>query len=164
MENGKGDAMHGRRRRGFTLIELLVSAVILSVGLVGLSQLYMGAMWTYKKGRNLSVATQRAQLEMEKVRNLGFDGLINGINTSSPDQEDAYLPEYYTYLSSRMGVQFTVGNLPNGRGTLTWQPYPIGTELKKAKMLQITLDISWDGSTREQSRVHLISFAAQGYK
>lgn len=150
--------------RAFTLVELLVSCLIISLGLVAASQLYVTAMWTTQKARYLSVASQRAQFELEKVRNLGFGGLVNGVNSSTPELEDSYMPEYYTYLPSNLGVGFKIGDLPNGRGTVNWKPYPDGTALKSAKMFEVTIEILWDGSTRDKSKVRLCTFVAQGCK
>ena len=149
---------------GFSLIELMVSTVILGLSLVALSQLYMSAMWTYQKARKLSVATNRAQFELEKVCNLGYDGLITGVNSGNPTIEDAYFPSEYTYLSSKMGVSFTIPDLPNGRGTVSWEPYPATTPLSSCKILQATVDIQWDGSPKAQSGVHLVTLCAMGYK
>jgi len=157
---GNGHAHSG----GFSLIELLVSSVILGLSLVALSQLYMSAMWTYQKARKLSIATNRAQFELEKVDNLGYEGLITGVNSGNPTIEDAYFPSEYTYLSSKMGVAFTIPDLPNGQGTVSWQPYPSNTSLSSCKILQATIDIQWDGSPKAQSRVHLITLCAMGYK
>ncbi|MHB9025138.1 MAG: type II secretion system protein [Armatimonadota bacterium] len=151
------DAPRPARRSGFSLVELLVSVVILGIGLVALIQLYMGALWSYQKGRYLSLATQRAQLEYEKVQNLGFYGLDNGptdftyLRTQSGGE--------YTWLTASPGVSFTVNSLPNGRGTVTWQHFPVNGA-GSANMLKVDIRILWDGSQKSQSDVRIVTLLA----
>lgn len=152
------------RARGFSLVEILVSSLILGLSLVAMSQLYMGAMWTYEKARKLTVATDRAHYELEKVRNLGYNMLINGINYNNQAMEDAYLPSEYSYQSTGMGVTFTVNGLPQGRGSVLWAPYPTGTPLSTCKMMQVTVKIEWDGSPKAQSAVTLNTLCVKNYK
>jgi prepilin-type N-terminal cleavage/methylation domain-containing protein len=58
--------------QGFTLIELLISALILGVGLAAVAQLYLAASTSFHKAEYLSIATQRAQRELERVENFTF--------------------------------------------------------------------------------------------
>jgi hypothetical protein len=109
--------------------------------MLGLTQLYVTAMWTYTKSHYLTVAADRVQNEVEKVRNLGFYPLENG-----PGAE-AYLPTSmggeYTYLprvGSESGVSFPVKEIPNGRGTVKWSPFPSYA----LNELKVTVQVTWD--------------------
>ncbi|HEY3416920.1 MAG TPA: prepilin-type N-terminal cleavage/methylation domain-containing protein [Armatimonadota bacterium] len=145
------------RRTGVSLVELLVATVILGIGLVALMQLYMAALWSYQKGRYLSLATQRAQLEYEKVQNLGFYGLDNGptdftyLRTSSGGE--------YTWLNPGPGVTFAVSALPGGSGTVTWQHFPANAT-GNSNMVKVDIRISWTGSVKTRSDVRLVTLLA----
>ncbi|HEX2950178.1 MAG TPA: prepilin-type N-terminal cleavage/methylation domain-containing protein [Armatimonadota bacterium] len=127
---------HRRVRRGLTLIELLVSCFILAVGLVGLSQLYITAMWSYQKARYMSLATQRAQYELERVENFKFNVMQNSANLIN----DSVYPAAagYSTLSAGNGVQFSMNDLPNGRGTITVSHFN-----NQANLLRVDIQISW---------------------
>lgn len=149
----KGGTVHqgvARRRRGFTLAELLVSLFILSLGLVALGQLYVASMWTYNKARYMSLATKRAEFEMEKTRNLGVLRLLNG------PAEDTYTSSEYQYDADGHGVKFTMTNIPGGKGEVRWEPYPPNTK-NNTYLLKITVLITWTGVRDANSQVFLSS-------
>lgn len=145
------------RKRGFTLIELLVSSVLIGLGLIALSQLYLAAMHTYEKSRNLSIATQRAQRELEKVQSLGYSKLKYA-------GENAYPPPYYSIDLSNSEVDFTVDELPNGRGNISWDYYFSGDTSGYEHMLKVTIDINWDGAPVSQSFVRVETLLTRGLK
>src|SRR5689334_1514140 len=125
-----------RRRRGFTLVELLVSVLILSLALVALSQLYMAAMWTYHKARYTSLATQRAQLELEQAEGLGYEKLA-----ADPLIDPLKYPEEeYSALATGRGVQFVIEEMEpvDGNGTIKISEYDGHPEL-----LQVEIEITW---------------------
>lgn len=139
-----------RRQRAFTLVELLVSMLILALALVSLGQLYVAAMWTTQKARYMSVATQRAQYELEKVRNLGLLQLANGPSESS------YPMVEYTHNADARGVSFLEPALPDGRGTVSWSNYPPGVAGNKFQ-LKVDVAVTWAGAQRSRSRVAVTS-------
>ncbi|MHB9130065.1 MAG: type IV pilus modification PilV family protein [Armatimonadota bacterium] len=142
-----------RWQRGLTIVELLASIAILGIGLVALSQLYLAAMFTYQRSYYMSVATQRAQYEYEKVQNLGFYALANGPSAES------YMPGEYTVLSPGPGVSFNVDQLPKGRGTVTWSRFPANTQ-GNANQLRVVITVGWTGMKQAASDVQIISLIA----
>lgn len=71
-----------QKKKGFTLIELMVALAILAFCLTGLLLTYIGMLVLNETTRNLTIATNAAQTELEKLRNqsnqpLGFDSLVN---------------------------------------------------------------------------------------
>lgn len=153
--------MHHQRtsyRAGFTLIEMLVACVILAIGLIGLSQLYLASMWTYQKSRNLALATEVAQYELEKAQSYGYTGL-NGALT-----DDLYLRTQsggiYTWLPAGNGVSFPVSQLPGGQGTVVWTHY-VASSQTVASLLQVEVTITWGGSVRAQSKMKVDTLIAK---
>jgi len=136
------------RRPGISLVELLVSVLIVSLGLVALSQLFVSALWTYQKAHYLSIATQQAQYEMEKVRDLGVLRLMNGVDTT------AYPPAVYTANGTNNGVTFQVPTLPGGAGSVLWTPYPAGAT-NNQYLQQVVIAITWTGARRAKSVVNV---------
>lgn len=137
-----------RRRRGMTLVEVLVAVLILSLALISLSQLYLAGMWTTQKARYLSIATKRAQSELERAQDLGLLTLRNG------PSEDSYPSAEYTYHEDGMGVSFQAPPLPNGTGTVEWDYWPANTPGNEY-LMKVTVNITWDGARRSRSRVTL---------
>lgn len=148
-----------RYRRGFSLVELLVSVVILSLGLIGLSQLHMAAMWTYYKTRDLSIATQRAQLELEKAQNLGFNLLDHGTLVAADPAPTCYSASEYSLLTTGRGVQFQVPSLPAGVGTVKIAKFTPGG-VPKQNLITVTIEITWDGPPRARSHVKIFTMLA----
>jgi prepilin-type N-terminal cleavage/methylation domain-containing protein len=136
-----------------TLIELLVSIVIISIGLVALSQLYMSAMWTYQKSRSLSLATERAQLELEKVHAVGYEGLQLDPLTQNP----LFPSTVYTATTNPHGVTFPVDTLVGGSGKITVQPYQEGGA-PVDNIVQVVVEIDWDGAPRAQTNVRIVTY------
>ncbi|MHB0939243.1 MAG: type IV pilus modification PilV family protein [Armatimonadota bacterium] len=136
------------RHRGLTLVELLVAVLILSLALVSLSQLYLAGMWTTQKARYMSIATKRAQAELERAQDLGLLTLRNG------PSEDSYPAAIYTHHENGMGVDFTAPPLPNGTGSVTWDYWPPNTSGNEY-LLKVNVNITWEGARRSRSQVIL---------
>ena len=137
-----------RRRRGLSLVELMVAVLILSLALISLSQLYLAGMWTTQKARYMSIATKRAQSELERVQDLGLLTLRNGPN------EDSYPSAEYTYHADGMGVDFAAPPLPGGTGTVTWDYWPANTAGNEY-LLKVNVTVSWEGASRSRTHVSL---------
>lgn len=139
-----------------TLVEILVAILILGVGIVGLSNLYLATMWTYQKARNLSLATQRAELELENIQRQAATAYTALTDTSKPLIPACYSAVIYSALPSGRGVSFKVPGLPGGSGkiTITTDPFKKNRP-EDAKLASASIVITWTGSKRGQSNVSL---------
>lgn len=146
-----------RKCHGFTLIELLVSCLILALGLVAMSQLFISAVYAYHTSRNNSIATQRAQREYEYVGNIGFYALRGCSPTSNPYNYDSS----YALNTNNNGVTFPVLELTGGHGDVTWEAYPSGTTMSAAHMLKVTIHIAWRGRSTADSSVKVVSYVVE---
>ena len=61
------------KKSGFTLLELMIGAGVLIVALVGLIAAYSTCFTLNETARNLTIAINSAQREIERIRNLSFD-------------------------------------------------------------------------------------------
>ena len=58
--------------RGFTLVEMMIALVLFGVGLMALAQTLPNGLSVRDRARRMSVATNLAQEEMERLRGLPF--------------------------------------------------------------------------------------------
>lgn len=144
---------HSRAYRGMTLVELLVSCVILAIGLVALSQLFVTAMWSYQKARYTTIATERVQHELEKAQSLRFNVLRDNANLISDTRYSSL--DGYRELAGHNGVEFDMESIPGGHGVITISPFQ-----GKASLLKIDITITWTGSPKTQAPVHVTSLLA----
>jgi prepilin-type N-terminal cleavage/methylation domain-containing protein len=155
---GIGSAMGMRihrkhKSRGFTLVELLVSVLLLGIGIVAVCQLYVVSMWTAQKAHYLSVATQRAQYELEQAEALPFAAM----NLQSGTPLSQYYPTgLYTDLATGRGVQFSVSTLPQGQGTIRIESY-YGYDY----LVQVIVEVTWAGARQAQSTVAVATLVAK---
>ncbi len=66
-----------RKKDGFTLIEVLVTIAILSVVLIALLSCFMHGFNIIFRMRQINIATQSIQEELELVRNMPFDDILS---------------------------------------------------------------------------------------
>ena len=131
-----------RSSRGLTLIELLVSMVILVVGLVSLSTLFLGGLQINRWAQNVSVANQAAQLVLERARDLEFAEVeTSDFRFASGDAEAVDDPAFENMMATLVDWQRTV--------TIT--PYPDADSLF---LKQVTVELRWGGSQATQSVVN----------
>ena len=60
-------------KTGFTLIEVAIASVILVVALVGLLGVFIGCSGLSELTKNLTIAINGAQIEIERIHNLPFN-------------------------------------------------------------------------------------------
>lgn len=72
-------------QRGFTLIELVVTGTFISVAFAAIIGVFIAVNNLNRQARNLTLATEAAQNQMEDYRNRDFANLVNGIYTFTPD-------------------------------------------------------------------------------
>ena len=143
-----------RRRHGMTLVELLVAIGITSIGLVALSQLYISSMWVYERARSISIATHRAQYELEKVQNFKFNIMNNRANLIADTRYSTL--EGYSALSAGNGVQFPMPELRGGRGIIT-----VSNFRGHSNILQIVIEIVWQSPQKTVAPVRVVTLLTQ---
>jgi len=104
-------------QKGFSLIEVLIAIFILGVVSVTLISVFIYGFNVVFKTRQVSMATQIAQEEVELVRNMNYDDIL-------------LLGSTYTHDS--------LSELVNGAGALSIESGP-GDDIKK-----LTVSVTWD--------------------
>ncbi|MDD8026715.1 MAG: prepilin-type N-terminal cleavage/methylation domain-containing protein, partial [Acidobacteriota bacterium] len=105
-----------RRKEGFSAIEALIATVVLAVMLLSLISVFIYGFGVITWARQIAVATQIVQEEMEAVRALAFDS-ISGLGT--------------TFTNAKLA------SLQDGAGVLTVEAGP-GNDIKK-----VTVAVHW---------------------
>lgn len=140
-----------RGRGGFSLLELLVVVVLLGVGLVGLSGVFVSALVSDMKGERLATATYQAQHELERIRGAEFGNAL-------VDPSIFPSSEGYTIIQQQANktgvVGFSVPGLPGGTGRITISYYqsPVGIY---PNLKDIRVTVTWGGGRQTQSNVAL---------
>lgn len=67
----------GRDEDGFTLLEVLVAAFILVLGALGVFMTFAAAVHNVQRSRDVQIASSVAQREMEKIRSLPYERVVN---------------------------------------------------------------------------------------
>ena len=144
------------RRSGFTLIELLVTTVLLALGLIALSTLFVAGIVSSMKAERIEMATNRMRQELERMRSAGYSGAL--IDPAVFKSTDGYtLTETHTDLT---GVaSFTEPSLPSGTGTVEIRYYNPGTGIY-ANLKRISVQVSWGGGRRTQGSVYATTLIA----
>lgn len=65
-----------RKSEGFTLIEVLITIFLLAIVLISLISAFIYGFNILSRIKQVAVAAQIAQEEMEKVRNMDFDSIL----------------------------------------------------------------------------------------
>ncbi len=104
-------------QKGFSLIEVLIAIFILGIVSVTLISVFIYGFNVVYKTRQVSMATQIAQEEVELVRNMNYDDIL-------------LLGSTYTHDS--------LSELVNGAGALSIESGP-GDDIKK-----LTVSVTWD--------------------
>ncbi|MBM3475585.1 MAG: prepilin-type N-terminal cleavage/methylation domain-containing protein [Armatimonadetes bacterium] len=118
------------RRSGLSLVELLVTMTILGVGLVGVASMFTTSYKTQVQAHFAQVATDTVVTRIEEMKAAGYNGI--GVEA--------------------FPATFEVPELPQGAGTISYQPYPNATSPNQY-LIQIT--VSWGGGRGIAGRVSL---------
>jgi prepilin-type N-terminal cleavage/methylation domain-containing protein len=119
-------------RKGISLIELMVTIVLLGIGLVGVSSMFVVGYRTQLHAHFASVATDLAARKLEQMKSAGYNGI----------SETTFAPE------------FAVPELPSGSGTIAYAPYPESTSTNQY-LVQVV--VTWGGGPGAAGRVVLSS-------
>ncbi len=146
-----------RRERGFTLIELLVVITILTIGLLGISGLFVAGSVSAAKSERMNLARNLALKEMERLRSAGFSGC-----TVNPDIFAS--SEGYQILQQNPDgtgeVSFSTPNLPPGsQGLIEISHYQSGAGYYP-NLKDIVVTVTWPGGGVTGGRVVLHTLIA----
>ena len=141
---------------GFTLIELLVTIVILAVGLVALSSLFVVGIISDMKAERIQTGTDRVRQEIERLRSGGYSGAL--IHTDVFKPQDGYtITEAHPDLSGQ--VSFTESRLPASAGTVDIRYYDSGAGIYP-NLKRVSVTLSWGGGRRTQGTVRASALLA----
>ncbi len=121
-----------RGRRGVSLIEMMVTVILLGIGLVGVSSMFVVGYRTQLHAHFASVATDIAARRVEQMKAAGFNG-IDGL----------------TFPPS-----FAVSEIPSGNGSITYAPYP---DPSSENQYLVQVVVTWGGGPGIGGRVVLSS-------
>ena len=95
-----------RDSEGFTAVELMVGITMLGILVLGFLTVFPMGMRTIEKGEKMTVASNLAQNELERIKDLSFDDadLVAG-NHTDPNQGD-HRPQPDPPSGHRNGIRF----------------------------------------------------------
>lgn len=114
-----------KKQGGFTLIEVLITIFLLGVVLMTLVSVFIYGFTLLARTKQVNLAAQIAQEEVEFIRNNSFDDILT------------------------LGTSFThesLSSLLSGQGTLTIEDGP-GDDIKK-----LTVSVTWNYRGIQQSK------------
>ncbi len=136
-------SVKSKKEQGMSLVEVLVTIFILAAVCITLISVFIYGFNLLAKTKQTALATQVAQFEVERFRNMDF----SAITTPSPSTETfvalkTSYPENYTFMFSKDNDPYLV----NGRETITVQNgQDIGMD---DKIKKLTVTVEWDYRTR----------------
>jgi Tfp pilus assembly protein PilV len=130
--------------QGFSLVEVLITVFILAVVVITLIGIFIYGFNLVAKTKQTALATQVAQFEVERYRNMAFVDIPIQAATSHTFVElygnDPQSP--YKFLFNSDNVPYLV----NGRETITIQN---GTAINMDESIKkLTVTVEWDYRTR----------------
>ena len=135
------------RQRGFTLVEALVALVVLSIGLLGVAKLVLGAVHADDSAYMRGQATQLAYELLDQMRAnrpgaiAGFYALAGANNNCSGV---ACTPQQLAQLDVLTWQNRLAQALPGGAGTVTMGVDALGD-------VTANIQVSWDDSVAQWS-------------
>ena len=149
--NKEPSLMHRRTKKegGFSLIEVLVTIFILGAVCITLISVFIYGFNLLQKTKNVAVATQFAQEEVEKYREKKFDSVTNYNNTVEVTNEN-FLVADYPYLFREDGTPY----LQNGHAQTVVED-GADSNIKK-----LTVRVFWDYRGQQQNR-HVVTYIAR---
>jgi len=139
------------RQRGFTLLEALIALVVLSIGLLGVAKLVLGAVHADDSAYMRGQATQLAYELLDEMRanrpgaiagNYALAGANNNCSGAACTPQQLAQLDIFNFLS-RCGQA-----LPSG---CTAVANPVGTATDAFADTIATITISWDDSLAESA-------------
>ena len=150
-----------RKESGFSLIEVLITIFMLAVVCVTLISVFIYGFNLLAKTKQTAVATQVAQFEVERYRNMAFASILQPTPPSR-----TFVELYGADPDSPYKFMFNSADEPylvNGRETITIQA---GNEIDMDENIKrMTVTIKWDYRTRRGDnpmRKDVVTYFAEG--
>lgn len=128
-----------RRQKGFSLLEIMIALVFITLAFIAVYQFLTSSIFINNQARLVSQAYHAAYHELEQVRQVSFDSLVN--QTNGP----------------LIGSVPQLSNLPDGQGSLTIENYEGNSNIKK-----VTVTISWRAPGGDTETINLITLVTRG--
>ena len=77
----EGNEVRNRNEEGFSLIEMMIASLVLLIGLISVASLIGYSISSNSSSKNNTTATAAAEGQMEQLRSLEFDSLVDGGST-----------------------------------------------------------------------------------
>ena len=119
------------RNNGFTLIEVLISVCVLCIGLFSVAYIFAMGPGSINEAREIAIATQAVQEEMELIKSMDFDDMLN--------------------VSSSF-TSFGLSALANSVGTVTVDN-PESTD----DMRRVTVSATWNTARGSNPNIDLVT-------
>jgi len=152
MDNGNEEPNLMRKRTkkesGFSLIEVLVTIFILGAVCITLISVFIYGFNLLQKTKKVAVATEVAQEEVERYRNMPYSG-INGIKTLATGTPLALSAESQAILGNPV-------NFINGQGSATLDTV-VGADDDNIRKLTVQITWMYRGQQQEKNVVTYIA-------
>src|SRR6516162_9727339 len=70
-----------QNQKGFSLIEMMIATMVLMIGVISVGSLVGYAISSNYSSKNNTIATAAAERQMEQLRSLSFNNLVDGGTT-----------------------------------------------------------------------------------
>ncbi len=127
------------RQKGFSLLEIMIALVFITLAFIAVYQFLTSSIFINHRARLVSQAYHAAYHELEQVRQVPFDSLVN--QTNGP----------------LIGSVPQLSSLPNGQGSLTIENYEGNSNIKK-----VTVTISWRAPGGDTETINLVTLVTRG--
>lgn len=130
-------------RAGFTLVEVSIAVLLLSIGLLGLIQVFAVSDRHTAYAREETVATSLAQEIREKIMSESFSDIVSifdGVDTSDPSTVTLPAHDWAEHVAQHLG--------PTGRGVIQVDT-PAENPSLPIGLLEVTVRISWHERGRQ---------------
>lgn len=151
---GRPDASYRRTDAGVTVTEMLVALMILTIGVLGIYQLFATSAVATSTSANRVSAQQLASAELEAVRALPYESvamtstnvdntMFDSLTLVGPTTKSRVDPKS---VVTRNGIEFTVWR------KVGWKPVVAGGTTYSRTVKLVTVVVTWQDDGRTQQR------------
>ena len=127
-------------KQGFTVVEALIASFVMAIGLLAVVAAISSQITTLNQNREKAIAALSAQEEIESIRSMPFDDILN-LGTSS-----SFTASGFVYLNNSSGI-VTVDN--------TYGPISSAADARR-----ISVTVNWksiNGKTLQKTLTTLVT-------